>query len=348
MTYITNNINEINKKTWNSGINNSPFLKYNFIKCYFDTQSNINHWFILNKQNRIYANSFVLSFEKAIKLTSLNFLYKVFKLLRIEVLYLANTYLTSIPSFSCNSEIELEDILLKIKNNNNYKVAIIPDFLFKKTKDLDVFKIEVDSEMILNINSEWNNFNDYKDALKTKYRKRIRKALESSNNIKVIALSESDFDKYDKEILNLFNLVFKDTHFSGPEFNTKIIKRLLSIKMLKLDGYFLGDTIVAFTSDIQHKNKMYSYFVGFDKKINKKYELYSRILIEQIKKAIYMKCDKLILGRTANEFKSNFGAYPEKSYIYLYFRNKFWKLILSPVINLLKAKKWIIRMPFKK
>ena len=61
--------------------------------------------------------------------------------------------------------------------------------------------------------------------------------------------------------------------------------------------------------------------IGFDKNLNKSIPIYGRILLENIRNAIIFKKDKLILGRTANEFKSNFGAEPKKSFIYVRFTN---------------------------
>ena len=55
----------------------------------------------------------------------------------------------------------------------------------------------------------------------------------------------------------------------------------------------------------------------------------------------------LILGRTANEYKSNFGALPIKSYVYLKIKNTVLRTILYPVYSKLKIKKWVQRRPFK-
>ena len=60
-----------------------------------------------------------------------------------------------------------------------------------------------------------------------------------------------------------------------------------------------------------------------------------------------MKKDYLILGRTANEYKSNFGALPIKSYVYLKIENNFLRTLLKPVYSKLRVKKWVQRSPFK-
>ena len=57
--------------------------------------------------------------------------------------------------------------------------------------------------------------------------------------------------------------------------------------------------------------------MGFDKQLNKKTPIYGRILLQNISSAIRQRKSFLVLGRTANEYKSNFGAYPIKSFIYI-------------------------------
>ena len=55
---------------------------------------------------------------------------------------------------------------------------------------------------------------------------------------------------------------------------------------IKIYGYFLADKLVAFSSEIHYNQKMYSYFVGLDYKINKTHYVYAKILCESIKEAI--------------------------------------------------------------
>jgi hypothetical protein len=116
---------------------------------------------------------------------------------------------------------------------------------------------------------------------------------------------------------------------------------------MRVDGYFLEDTLVAFSSEMQNGNNLCSYFVGFDKELNKTVPLYGRILIENIKTSIVLRKKRLIFGRTANEFKSNFGAFPIESFVYLKLKNKFLRFFLAPIYSRLTLKKWRQRSPFK-
>ena len=67
--------------------------------------------------------------------------------------------------------------------------------------------------------------------------------------------------------------------------------------------------------------------------------------------AIHLKKERLILGRTANEYKSNFGAVPIKSYIYLKIENKkkyqkleFRNIVIQLNLLFLNWKKMILNL----
>ena len=112
---------------------------------------------------------------------------------------------------------------------------------------------------------------------------------------------------------------------------------------------FLNEkNLIAFSSEILNNNILYSYYVGFDKRINKKYSLYGRILIDTIKNGIDNKVEKIVFGRTANEYKSNFGATSRQSFVFLKTNNKYTNKIFQVLFKLLKVKPWKARSPFKK
>ena len=88
--------------------------------------------------------------------------------------------------------------------------------------------------------------------------------------------------------------------------------------------------------------------MGYDKLYNNEYSLYSKILYETIRIGIDNQYEKIIFGRTANEFKSNFGAIPLKSYLYIKFKSRFMHFIFKIILENTIANKWIQRKPFKK
>ena len=339
-------INKINKE-WNK-INLPYFLNFNFLQIFYQAHPKISHIFAIDIGMRLYGHIFKLKFTKAKNyLSDKSILNIILNIINFNVLYLTNSFITNVPSFISHKSINLKKLLKNIKQN--YSIVVIPDFLFDKliVEDNSYIRIEVEEEMILNIKSEWNTLADYITDLKKKYRNKVKTIIKKTSEIELKKLDVTDLEKHEIKIKKLFDQVAKSSQFSGPRFNTESYIPFVKQKFMKIDGYFMNDKLVGFSSTIEKEEELFSYFVGFDKILNKSVPIYGRILIENIKSAIQREKKLLILGRTANEYKSNFGALPIKSYVYLKIENKFLRTLLKPVYSKLRVKKWIQRSPFK-
>ena len=71
------------------------------------------------------------------------------------------------------------------------------------------------------------------------------------------------------------------------------------------------------------------------------------MLYDKIKYAIDNNVELIKFGRTASEFKSNFGAIAQSNIGYVYDSSGILLRLLSPLLNLIKEKKWYQRNPFK-
>ena len=171
--------------------------------------------------------------------------------------------------------------------------------------------------------------------------------LKDTSILEIRNLDPAMLDYYHLDLQKLFIQVVRSSRFSGPEFNTKSFSLFVKQGFMRVDGYFLNDKLIGFASEMQKDKLLYSYFVGFDKKLNISIPIYGRILIENIKNGIKLKKKHLVLGRTANEYKSNFGAYPIKSFVYLKIRNKFLRFLLISIYRNLRINEWQQRHPFK-
>lgn len=326
----------------------SDFLHTNFLKIYSQNHSQIKHLFVVDDNMRLYANIFKLTFNKTKYYLKNNlFTNLILNFITFDVLYLTNSFITNVPSFISDKLINLRELLDTI--NQNYSLIVIPDFLFKQmiVQENNYTRIEVEEEMILNIHEKWMKLDDYLGDLKKKYRKKIKDIIRKTRHLEIKNLDVSDLKTYELEIQNLFNQVSTASRFEGPLFNTSSFYSLVEEGFMKIDGYFLNNKLIGFSSTIERDQLLYSYFVGFEKNINKSLPIYGRILTENIDAAIKLKKKRLILGRTANEYKSNFGAIPIKSYVHLKVENKILRTILHPIINKLRIDKWKQRNPFK-
>jgi len=343
---VITNINNA-KEEWDK-INVSDFLHSSFLEIFYINHPNIKHLFVIDTQIRLYAHIFELNFDKTANYISSNLLAFFIKFIKFDVLYLTNSFLTNIPAFFSNKKIDLKEFISILKHN--YSLLIIPDFVFKNIsaeKD-DFSKIEVEEEMVLEISDNWNGIDNYISDLRKKYRNKVKKIINSSSKLEVKALNSDDLVFYSDNIQDLFTQVINESRFSGPLFNTNSFSLLVKKDIFKVYGYFINNNVIAFSSEIHQDKTLYSYYTGFDKSLNKTFPIYGRILVETINNAIKLKMNKVVFGRTANEFKSNFGAIPIKSYVYIKVKNKYLNILLKPIFKRLTIKNWIKRNPFKK
>lgn len=208
----------------------------------------------------------------------------------------------------------------------------------------------VQPNMILEMQPHWKSFDDYLASMTSKYRVRAKRAYKKSKEIEFREFDEAEIEKYLDKIFEYFldiqqnagfNLVYlKPTYFLE-------LKRHLGDKY-KLFGYFLDGRLVGFNTVIINHDELEAHFLGFDKEVNFKHQLYLTMLYDKVKKAINLGSKKIVFARTAMEIKSSVGAAPKELCIYLRHENRMLNKVVSPVISVLNPEeKWVQRHPFK-
>ena len=354
----------------NVGKGLNPFLSAPFKKALekYHAES-IKHLFYLadNEEDKAigYAQVFSLGGKKINSYQKRNKLNKglisfVLGLLELEVAVIGNGLITNINNITANTlsnKNEFVNALIdKIRLNVGVNKFIIPDHFFKhleiETPEKTfpkLIKVEIEEDMMLRLPEGWKSFADYTDSLKKKCRTRLRGVMKKSQEIDIIQLGEEELKKHENRIQELFENVKKNSSFGAMTFNSKVFKALveLDVPECRVYGLFLNDELVGFSSELIADDVLYSYFIGLDYKYNQEYRLYERILNESIKHGIERQSKKVVFGRTAAEFKSNVGATPEKSYIYIHVHNSLLRRVLRPILSSIKPKKWTQRHPFK-
>tara|TARA_B110000263_G_scaffold240557_1_gene243855 strand:+ start:3122 stop:4207 length:1086 start_codon:yes stop_codon:yes gene_type:complete len=354
---VFNNLDSVSADYWNNSIeDNNLFVRYDFLKYYSDNHKEIEHIYVVSENERLYGHVFNINLSDISNYTRYAFFKYIFdffvRFIKLRFFYFTNSFLTNIPAFSIKRPFDLKNILSTLNKNIKSDFIVIPDFLFdniNNKSDLEGFvKVEVEEEMILNISNSWIDFNSYIASLKTKYRRRVDNISKRSIELDIKLLELEDIELHKDSIQKLFNNVTDNANFKGPVFNVNALFDLTAnLADFRLYGYFMDNKLLAFSSEFTHLHTLYSYFVGIDYNYNKQYSLYERILCETINHAILFKKDNLVFGRTANEFKSNFGAVPQQSFIYILVRNKLLRMVLRKILINIKPKAWIQRFPFK-
>jgi len=360
----------LDKNKWERMCPEGSFLSLPF-KLAFEQhhKSNIKHLYYVvdDKENKAigYAQEFnirsnrIRDYQKKNKAKG-GLINIVLELLNLKVVALGNGLLTNISNFSAvklsNNIDFFNSLLLRIQKDLSVDKFIIPDHFFKELKvenPNEVFpeliKVVVDQDMHLKISKDWNTFEDYTKALKKKYRSRLKSVMKKSEHIEIKVLTQTELVKHTEKMQKLFNNVYQKSAFGISQFNTSIYTDLIESDNPKCQvfAYFLADEMIAFSSELKDDNNLYSYFIGLDYRYNKSHRLYERILNESIKSAISNKKSNLILGRTAAEFKSNVGAQPIYSEIFVYLKSPILRRLLRPILENIQPSNWIQRNPFK-
>jgi predicted N-acyltransferase len=361
----------VDSKQWKSvGKELNPFLSFSFKQALEKNHAeNIKHLYYVvdDKNNKVigYAQQFNLGGGKISSYQKRNKVNKglvsfLLALLRLNVVVIGNGLITNVNNISAdrieNKNEFVKSLLKKIRLRLCVNKFIIPDHFFTHldiANPTDEFpkliKVEIEEDMQLPLLSEWKSFEDYTNNLKKKYRSRLRGVMKKSEKINIIQLTKEDLIQYEDEIQTLFENVKKNSSFGALTFNSSVFKDFTPLDRpnSKVYGLFLDKKLIGFSSELMANNNLYSYFIGLDYKYNQEYRLYERILNESIKHGIESRSNRVIFGRTAAEFKSNVGAVPMKSYIYIYLHNPLLRWVLRPLLNAIKPKKWTQRHPFK-
>ena len=363
---IVDSINALNEKEWDSKFENiNPFLNTNFLKI-FEKHKSINSVipiYITTKNGISYGQLIKIDGSKiANYLTNnrrISFKKKNLKKIKFQFFCFGNTYLSNVPS--CNfenkkiSEEELETIFSTLKEKYKVKFFFLPDYFLKslnikkKTKKKLSPAFEIDPNMVMKLNEEWNSFEDYVKDVSSKYKKRIKRVYNKSKELIVKEIKKRDINSILPELQTLYNNVHNKSSFSGPILNIRCYEDLANYSIINfcINGYYLKEYLIGFSSEFYFEKTLYSYFIGLDYSNNKKYSLYNRILYDSISHGIEKKASKIIYGRTASEFKSTIGAVPQESKSALYIDSKILRFLLYPIIKYLSPKKWKQRNPFK-
>lgn len=207
----------------------------------------------------------------------------------------------------------------------------------------------VDPNMVLTLDSNWNTFEDYLAALKTKYRVKAKKALKMSTGIQTEEITIESLKQLLPEMALLYKNVSNKASFNLGYFN---IETYMCLKENLKDDYvikvyWLGDKLVGFLSGMINQNSLDAHFVGIDYTVNRTYAIYQRMLYDYISLAIDRNIKAINFGRTASEIKSSVGAVPQDLTIYLRHRKSIPNRILSLFLNRIQPTEFRLIKPFK-
>ena len=233
--------------------------------------------------------------------------------------------------------------------------AFIKDFknesiyITKHLSDFGYTPMQVEPNMIITLNPEWQTFTNYKAALKSKYRVKANKA-----DSKSAALISKNFDAkaietYKSELQNLYQNTINNADFNAQILNLNTYTYLKESypELFTVIGYFLDDTLVGFLSAMKNETNLDAHFIGIDYSKNKEFAIYPRILNDYVKLGLSCNATQINLGRTASEIKSTLGAKPETLTCYFKHKNGLLNKVIAPFVQNISIKTFKQHKPFK-
>jgi predicted N-acyltransferase len=211
-------------------------------------------------------------------------------------------------------------------------------------------ELNIDVNMIAQIDSNWTSFNDYMNALNSKFRTKTKQVFKKSENLDIIDFNIITIKERLSEIEELYNHMVDRSSFSFGRLNANTLLKFKENlgKAFYFKGYLLNDKLIGFATATRIDKELDGNFIGIHHQYNKDYSVYQRILYDFITCAIDEKLKTVRLGRTAEEIKSGVGAMPNEMKFYAKHQNRFKNSIIKPFLSLLRPSEFNLRRPYKK
>lgn len=281
----------------------------------------------------------------------------------IKIMFCGNIFLSGEHGISFSENCNKKNTVLQIgkaldniaKTTRPLHAIFIKDFetsALEYASDFEHFgftNIKVEPNMLISLKPEWRTFEDYKAALKSKYRVKANKADSKSKALEVRIFSKKDVELFKNELQNLYQNTIDNANFNAQvlDLNTYIKLKDSYKDNFIVWSYFLDDKIVGFLSALKNKNQLDAHFIGLNYSLNKSHAIYPRILNDYIRLGLEKKVEIINLGRTASEIKSTIGAQPLELSCYIKHKNKFINILIKPFFKKIQIKSFKQHSPFK-
>ncbi|WP_066755175.1 hypothetical protein [Chryseobacterium glaciei] len=282
-----------------------------------------------------------------------------------DVMILGNNMLTGQNGFYFDaSKITLEQVIPLLdkavqkmqKEIRKTSLIIYKDYqsnfvkYFQDKNHQSYFRFSVQPNMMLKIKESWTVFEDYLNDFSKKYRTRARSARKKFDGIEKCEMNFDDIKKHQKEMNVLYQNVAENAPFNTfflAENHFESMKENLN-QNFKIFGYFLDQKLIGFYTLILNNEDIDTYFLGYDKELQKEKQLYLNMLLDMVEFSINNKFKRIIFGRTALEIKSTIGAEPIEIFGLIKHNNILINQFMGKIFSSLNPKaEWIQRRPFK-
>ena len=184
------------------------------------------------------------------------------------------------------------------------------------------------------IENKFESFDDYLNALRSNYRRRIKIALAKGAGLKVKTIENADFGE---ELYSLYLQVLDRSAFPLETLPINFFQNC----GCKIDAFYNGNIPIAFVMSEKYTDNMGFIFGGMDYKSRDKYDLYYNMLLHVVKAGIENKVKLISFGQTAEIPKCRIGCNLDERFMIAFSGSGLLTYILSVFAPLLQNNKEI-------
>ncbi|MCW3168558.1 peptidogalycan biosysnthesis protein [Chryseobacterium sp. 09-1422] len=230
----------------------------------------------------------------------------------------------------------------------DYQASFVKYFQGKDHQSF--YRFSVQPNMMLRLKENWLTFEDYLNAFSTKYRTRAKTAKKKIVGIEKSEMNLDQIKNHQKEMNLLYQNVAENAPFNTfflTENHFESMKESLK-ENFKVFGYYLNAKLIGFYTLILNGKDIDTYFLGYDKGLQKEKQIYLNMLLDMVEFGIDKKFNRIIFGRTALEIKSTIGAQPVEIFGLIKHNNSLINLFMEKIFTSLNpVVEWTQRKPFK-
>ena len=190
--------------------------------------------------------------------------------------------------------------------------------------EIDWNSVNVQPNMVLQMDPDWDSMEKYLASMRSKYRKRINSALRKVSRFRFVDVDVDDIEANLDWIYSLYLEIVE-----RAPFNMFVLDKNYFVEIKKNLGDLCdftivtdGDKLVAFQINLANGDVYDAHFLGYDHTMLKSHDLYLNLLLNTVEHAIKKNMQTIIFSRTAMQIKSSIGAEPEELFLYLAVKNK--------------------------
>lgn len=250
----------------------------------------------------------------------------------------------------------LTDVIQQLrKSNRDTQAVVVKDFYPKDYDALNELKgcgfhtFAVDHHLKMPLDKHWQSFEDYMNALNTKFRTKAKAALKKIEGVEVRMWEAEDLQENELLVQALYRNVYDRAEFAMEPLTVDFLielKKSLKEKMI-IRAYYAKNVVVGYQIALVNNQELEAFLVGVDYDANAAYGLYSNMLLSYVEWGIQEQCKEIAFGRTAGEIKSSFGAVPVEMRIALRHPGRLRNVLLKLFFTKVHPGNEPQRIPFK-